>query len=98
MGEIGRAFGAKRKNVMSQALMSSLPYACLQIADVCNSLMLNAILVFLPKTVENFYNVTPSVAGTVVGMQKCLSDQVGNLLLQVRSSCRAPLSARLLAV
>ena len=84
MGEIGRTFDAKRKNIMSQVLMSSAPYAFLRIAGVCNSLMLNTVLVFLPKIVENFYNVTPSVASTVVGMLKCFSDQVGNLLLQVR--------------
>ena len=80
MGEIERRFIAEFNDAMSQTLMSSVPYAFLRVAEVCNSLMLNAFLVFLPKIIENFYNVTPSVAGTVVGKWKYFSGRIDSHL------------------
>ena len=56
---------------MLQAFVTNVPWMGMQIGVVMNSLVLNSMLVFLPKLVENYFNITPAKSGLIVGSCTC---------------------------
>jgi hypothetical protein len=47
--------------------MSNVPYLCQRISDILQAFILNAMLIYAPKVVENLFNLSPTKAGLYIG-------------------------------